>query len=126
MKVASKVMYIIGMIANVIMFLLAIALLVIFVIGKVNPDFANQIIESMKDSFPGVSNLMDLGLGASIYLLLSNLIVLLLATRAIRNLNKNTGRIGLHILLMIGGILCWDVFYFLGGLFGIIGGSRDQ
>lgn len=125
MKTASKVMYIIGMITNVLLFIAATLMLVVFIIGKVNPDVANQIAERLKQTVPYVDQLLGAGIGVTIFLLVANLIVLIIAISAIKNLNKGTGRVGTHVILMIGGIISWDIFYFLGGLFGIIGGSKD-
>ena len=125
MKTASKVMYIIGMIANVLLFIAATLMLVVFIIGKVNPDVANQIAERLKQTVPYVDQLLGAGIGVTIFLLVANLIVLIIAISAIKNLNRGTGRVGTHVILMIGGIISWDIFYFLGGLFGIIGGSKD-
>ncbi|MCR4911195.1 MAG: hypothetical protein K5925_01555 [Bacilli bacterium] len=125
MKTASKVMYIIGMITNVLLFIAATLMLVVFIIGKVNPDVANQIAERLKQTVPYVDQLLGAGIGVTIFLLVANLIVLIIAISAIKNLNRGTGRVGTHVILMIGGIISWDIFYFLGGLFGIIGGSRD-
>lgn len=121
MKTASKVMYVIGMISNVIVLLLSIALLVISIIGLVNADFANQIKQSIEASGIPFAGVLESGLGFGIYLFLANLIVILIARRAIRNLNEGNGKVGAHIVLLIGGVLCWDPFYILGGIFGIIG-----
>ncbi len=125
MKTASKVMYIIGMITNVLLFIATTLMLVVFIIGKVNPDVANQIAEQLKQTVPYVDQLLGAGIGVTVFLLVANLIVLIIAISAIKNLNRGTGRVGTHVILMIGGIISWDIFYFLGGLFGIIGGSRD-
>lgn len=124
MKTASKVMYIIGMISNVLVLILSIVLLIISIIGFANPEFAEQLKQSIQESGVPLAGVLGTSLGFGIYLFVTNLVVVLLARRAIKNLNAGNGRVGAHILLLIGGVLCWDVFYILGGIFGIIG-SKD-
>ena len=121
MKTASKVMYVIGMISNVLVLILSIVLLIISIIGLANPEFANQLKQNIEASGIPFTGVLESGLGFGIYLFVSNLIVILLARRAIRNLNEGNGRVGAHIILLIGGVICWDIFYVLGGIFGIVG-----
>lgn len=124
MKTASKIMYIIGMISVVLIFILSLTMTIIFIIGLANPDFAQRLTDGLAEAgAPAV--FLGTGLGLSIYLLVASAIVIALSKRAIRNLNRGNGRVGTHILLLIGGIICWDIFYILGGIFGIIGASRD-
>ena len=124
MKTASKVMYIIGMISVVLTFILSLVLTILFFIGLFNPEFAAKLTESLAEA-GAPSVILGTGLGFALYLLIASAIVIALSKRAIRNLNKGNGRVGTHILLLIGGIICWDIWYVLGGIFGIIGASKD-
>lgn len=124
MKTVSKIMYIIGMISVVLTLILGITGIIIFAIGLANPEFAAKLTESMENAGAPAA-IMGAGLGLFIYLAVASLIVLSLSVRAIKNLNRGNGRVGTHILLLIGGIFCWDIFYVLGGIFGIIGASKD-
>ena len=124
MKTASKVMYIIGMISNVILLVLSIVIIVLSIIGLANPQLAQDMQQQIQETGIPFAGLVGAGLGLGIYLLIANAIVIFLARRAIRNLNKGNGRVGAHIVLLIGGVLSWDIFYVLGGIFGIIG-SKD-
>ena len=124
MKTASKIMYIIGMINVILILILGITGIIISAIGLANADFAARITEDLENAGAPAA-IMGAGLGLFIYLTVASLVVLSLSTRAIRNLNRGNGRVGTHILLLIGGVICWDIFYILGGIFGIIGASKD-
>lgn len=124
MKTVSKIMYIIGMISVVLTFILSVVMIVIFSIGLASPEFAEKLKEALENAGTPAA-FLGAGLGLFIYLAVVSLIVICLSTRAIRNLNQGNGRVGTHILLLIGGVICWDIFYVLGGIFGIIGASRD-
>ena len=124
MKVASKVMYIIGMISNVLLLICSIVIIVLSIIGLANPQLAENIQQEIQETGVPFAGLVGAGLGIGIYLFIANLVVIFLARRAIKNLNEGNGRVGAHIVLLIGGVLCWDIFYVLGGIFGIIG-SKD-
>ena len=124
MKVASKVMYIIGMISNVLLLICSIVIIVLSIIGLANPQLAENIQQEIQETGVPFAGLVGAGLGIGIYLFIANLVVIFLARRAIKNLNERNGRVGAHIVLLVGGVLCWDIFYVLGGIFGIIG-SKD-
>ena len=124
MKVASKVMYIIGMISNVLLLICSIVIIVLSIIGLANPQLAENIQQEIQETGVPFAGLVGAGLGIGIYLFIANLVVIFLARRAIKNLNEGNGRVGAHIVLLVGGVLCWDIFYVLGGIFGIIG-SKD-
>ena len=123
MKVASKVMYIIGMISNVLLLICSIVIIVLSIIGLANPQLAENIQQEIQETGVPFAGLVGAGLGIGIYLFIANLVVIFLARRAIKNLNEGNGRVGAHIVLLIGGVLCWDIFYVLGGIFGIIGSN---
>ena len=119
MKTASRIMYIIGIIGNIIIFLTALICMIILIIAKVNPEFAAQIEEAATNASMPVSYLTSAGLGLCIYLVIASLIVLALSFRAL----KRGVSAFVHVILLIGGILCWDIFYVLGGIFGLISGK---
>lgn len=119
MKAASRVMYIIGLIGNIAIFIFSVIAMIILIVGKANPDFAAQLEDLASNSGQTVSQIMSVGLAFTIYLTVVSLIVLLLTFRALK---RGTSKF-VHILLMIGGIFAWDIFYVLGGIFGLI--SRD-
>ena len=123
MKVASKVMYIIGMISNVLLLICSIVIIVLSIIGLANPQLAENIQQEIQETGVPFAGLVGAGLGIGIYLFIANLVVIFLARRAIKNLNERNGRVGAHIVLLVGGVLCWDIFYVLGGIFGIIGSN---
>ena len=112
------------MISNIVLFALAAVFSVVFIIAKVNPDVANKIVEALKESHFYVEQVANLGLGLCVTLAVLNLIVFIFAIMAIKSLKKGNGGVGIHILFIIGGVLSWDIFYLLGGIFGTIGNSK--
>ena len=121
MKTASKVMYIIGMISNVILLVCSIVIIVLSIIGLANPQLAQDMQQQIQETGVPFAGLVGAGLGVGIYLLIANLVVIFLARRAIKSLNERNGGVGIHIVLLVGGVICWDIFYVLGGIFGIVG-----
>ena len=107
------------MIGNIIAFLIYTTLAILFIVAKSNPELAEKLANFFQVGLPE-----NVGLGMLIFLAVANFIVLCLVGRAIKNLNERNGRVGTHILLLIGGIFAWDVFYILGGIFGIIGSHK--
>ncbi len=113
---ASKVMYIIGRVFNII----EIVMSILTIVGGI-------IVLTMPNLFTGTqlpsTQLNAIGLGliiGGIIALLVSIIVLALATNAQNSLNNGAKENGPHIIMLVIGLLSGDVFYTLGAIFGLV------
>lgn len=123
MKAASKVFYTIGRIFNVITIIVA-ALFIVF--GVILFTMADQIYAQLaEESVEGIGASGDIKLigiflmAAAAVSLLVTVVVFILACNASRKLDNDTQENGPHIVMIVIGIF-GDVFYLLGGIFGLI------
>jgi hypothetical protein len=106
MENASKVMYKIANIFNWILLVIGILAIVFGILGKT-----------------GVMNIqgdLGMGIGAGIYLVIWCIILIVLTRVAY---GKGSSK-GWDILFLIVGIVAGDIFYFRGGLFGLIANNK--
>ena len=110
MEKASKVMYSIANIFNWIM-------VVICIVGIVlsSLSLAGRLGSELKVDFVGVGSLVTF---------IIVLIFCLVTIWLVRMAKKNGSSKGWDVLFIIIGILDWNIFYFLGGLFGVIAPRR--
>ena len=119
----SKIMYTIGRIFNIVA-MVCCALLVIIGI----------IFTAGSGSFSGdigmeTSELLIMGaaiLGSGIGSFIVELVVYLLATKAHKTIGNGTTEKGPHIMMIVIGAIGGDIFYLLGGIFGLVAESRDD
>lgn len=125
MKNASKVMYLIGKIINIIEIVVASLLLAsaIFVIGA--PDqFVGKV-----DKITTVEEAKALGitlLVIAIVILIVSIVILVLANKAKKSLDNGATDNKPHIVMIVIGVLGGDIFYLLGGVFGVIAENKQE
>ena len=129
MKSASKGLYIVGRIFNIVsmIFLFLLGVLgVIFLVLKA--DIAAQAAADNIAAFNDEKKVEIFGvfvLVTAIVYLIVQLVVYILATRANKKLNEGSKDATPHIIMLIIGIF-GDIFYFLGGFFGLIAVNQDK
>jgi len=117
MKTASRIMYTIALIGNLILCIFSLIAMIVLIVAKVNPELAAQLEQTMDAQT--FNSVLAYGLGATIYLFVASLIVLIISFSAM----KRGAHAFVHILLLIGGILNANFFYVFGAIFGLL--SRD-
>lgn len=115
MKTASKVFLVLGAIANIIGLIITIVFCVLFALGA-----ATNILQQIGVD-PEVFALGNTML-ATIFGIVAGieLIVFIVAVSAYKATNKPGAQNGPFIALIVIGVLCVDLFYLLGGIFGVI------
>lgn len=114
MKTAAKVMYLIGTIFAIIGFIFMIVLVVIGVIGLTNPDA--QVEDSQMVAY----------IVTGIILSIIYLIAILIGNKGRKSLGNGKVNIAPHVLSIVFGALGGDIFFLLGGIFGLVGESYGR
>ena len=114
MRNASETMYKIGRIFSFILLGISALLIVIYSIL--------MIVAAVDGRFPAYLGSV---VGYSIWLVLV-LVVILLASRAIKAIEQDKKDNGPHITMIVFGALSGDIFYLLGGIFGLIANGTEE
>ena len=124
MKNASKIMYTIGRIFNIIAMLSFVIVLIIGIVALVKaPELANDpnsnvTLEEARQV--GITLTVVGGVFIAVYC-----VMFALATHASKALNNNVTENAPHIIMVIIGVF-GDIFYLLGGIFGLIAENSDN
>ena len=123
MKNASKAMYTVGKVFSIIEIVLWVLLLIMSVLfialaGAMSEIEGTGTAEEI--TAMGITLTITFGI-----LLIVSIIVLILASRAKKALDNNTKENGPHIMMIIIGIF-GDIFYTLGGIFGLIAENQNR
>ena len=121
MKLAAKIMYIIGRISTIIYLVFAICMLVIGIISAAGGALgavadAEQEAEAYLAAIGGGVGLITAGV---IFFVIS-LVVLILSKKGINALNNNTTENAPHIVMIVIGAIGQNIFYILGGIFALV------
>ena len=124
MKTASKVMYTIGRIFNI---LAMIGFLIVLIMGIVAiakaPDVAAQADATMTVEEARAAGITLTTVGAIFVAVYC--IIFVLATHASKALNNDKKENAPHVLMIIIGVF-GDIFYLLGGIFGLVAESENS
>ena len=119
MKTASKIMYTIGRIFNIFAIIACVVLIVVGIVAMVVPG---KLAEASEDiTTPDEAKAMGMTIlitGAVLFVVYT--VICALAGHARKALNNNKTENAPHIIMIIVGIF-GDIFYLLGGIFGLVG-----
>ena len=125
MKVASKIMYTIGKVINIIEIILH---MIIITAGILIINLAEKIFESQsnpnKYSVDEIRNVGTLLLVIGIVFLIVAIVILVLASIAQSKLDNNKKDNAPHIVMIVIGVF-GSLFYLLGGVFGLVAESDE-
>lgn len=129
MKNAAKTMYIVGRIISIIEIVLMILLIIAGILLLVfKNDIADRAVKEAFDRLDTPGKVGQFGTGliiaGSIFLIVDS-IVFGLAIKAHASLNNNIKEEWPHILMIIIGIF-GNLFYTLGGIFGLVSENRNE
>lgn len=124
MKNASKTMYTIGRVVNIIEIILCALMFIPGIILIAGADLIADGGEDAADAaaIRGVGIGLLIGFGIALLVLI---IVIILATRASKALNNDKTERAPHIVMIIIGVF-GDVLYTLGGIFGLIAENANE
>ncbi len=118
MKDASKILYKIGNIFNIIGIVFAVLAAIIFFAGYgiVDAKMAQEMGKTIKEA---QAIYLTLGI-VMIICVVVWCIVYFFAKKAIKALNDNSNSTSPHVIMIVIGIIGSSIFYLLGGVFGVI------
>lgn len=125
MKNTSRLLYIIGLVLNIIGLVFSSLFLLVFAGSMNNAEVLQKVATDMGRPIEFVKEVMILGVIIFAVSVFVAVVVLVFSIIALRNLKKGNGKIGTHILLLILGILNVNPFYLFGGIFGIVAANQD-
>lgn len=105
---ASRIMYKLGRIFNFIYLGLGILLVVLSIILLVGGETDEQIATG------------STGVVFGGYLLITAIIALILSAKALRSIGDGKVNRGPHIMMIVVGAIASEIFYLLGGIFGLV------
>ena len=118
MKSASKVMYTIGRVFNIIAIVLFAILLIFGIVFAATPDKIVELSEDFAEADAARAYGVTLIIVAAIFLIIYS-VICGLAGHARKALNNGRTDKAPHIIMIIVGVF-GDIFYLLGGIFGLV------
>ncbi len=129
MKSTTKIMYTIGLILNAVTALILLFFVVMFGTLMNNQVFLEELVRTdtsgVISSIEIASSVMLLDLVLFIVVFAVKLITIVIGILGIKLTNKDTSKqSAFHIVAIVSGALTFELFYILGGAFGLQGVSK--
>lgn len=126
MKSASKIFYMIGFVFNIIAIIFGGLLLAFSIMGLTDHELFLKIVTEVNRGEQLVRDSLILIIVLLSIELVLEILFLVIILRARKNLNEGNGKLSTHVVLLIAGILASNLFYLLGGVFGLVAASSDR
>ena len=126
MKSASKVFYMIGFVFNIIAIIFGGLLLAFSIMGLTDHELFLKIVAELNRGEQLVHDTLILMIVLLSIELVLDVLFLIIILRAKKDLNEGNGKLSTHVVLLIAGILASNLFYLLGGIFGLVAASTDR
>ena len=126
MKSASKVFYMIGFVFNIIAIIFGGLLLAFSIMGLTDHELFLKIVAELNRGEQLVHDTLILMVVLLSIELVLDVLFLIIILKAKKDLNEGNGKLSTHVVLLIAGILASNLFYLLGGIFGLVAASTDR
>ncbi len=124
MKKASRILYTIGLVFNIIAIVGIAIWMIVALVGLLNAEEAFKAQSDVTDYEEFRLALMVL-LIVPIVLLVIEIVVLIIAIWARKAVNNSKKELAPHIIMIVIGAISTDILYLLGGIFGVVGESQQ-
>ncbi len=125
MKSAAKIMYVIGLVMNIIAIITCLVLTIVFGTLMNNQSFLIRLVEN--DTTGTIGSIEYAHLAMLIYFAVFLVVTIIevpaifIGVMGIKKMNNDKPRQNaFHIVALVYGFLCGGIFYILGGIFGLI------
>ena len=126
MKNTSKLLYAIGFIINLLGVVISITIVVLLSVVMSDPTKVEVLATDSNRTVAFVSDVLTALLIIFAVGLFIQIVVAILTIIARHNLVKKTGVMVPHIILLILGILSFNLLYLLGGIFAMVAASNEE
>ena len=124
MKKASRILYTIGLVFNIIAIVGIAIWMIVALVGMLNAEEAFKAQTDVQDFEEFKAALLVLFI-VPIVLLVVEIVVLIIAIWARKAVNNNKKELAPHIIMIVIGAISTDILYLLGGIFGVVGESQQ-
>ena len=128
MKSTSKILYRIGQVFNIISILLLAFFIFAFAYGMANSESVYEEIAkqgSVEYTVDEFHKFCTVGLITVIIAAVIDIVVFIIAHKAIKALDKPGVQLGYHVTMIVIGILGGDLFYLIGAIVGLVAESSQ-
>ena len=122
MKDTAKLMYKIANIFNIILLVIMCILVVVGIIVAAVGGITGGSDEEKVAAVASGVNLLVTGIVIGIF----QIVVIISAKKAIAKLNAGENSQTIHIIFLIFGIICTNIFYLLGAIFALVAINEDE
>lgn len=126
MKNGAKLFYTLGLVFNILGMVLYTVLFALLLAANGNQELINKVATETTTAVELVKQVLVVLIIVNAVMLFVNIVVCVLTFVARKSLNKGTGRVSPHLVLMLLGIFDMNLFYLLGGIFGMVSASKDN
>ncbi len=130
MKTATKVMYVIGLILTIIAAIVEAVYSFIFGFAMGNADVLNELVKQDPSTYKDVATAQSLMTVLFVFVLVAfiiDIIGIFIGVKGIKKANDDTPKQnGFHIAAIVFGVLSVEIFYILGGIFGLVNENEKK
>ena len=130
MKTAAKAMYVIGLILTIIAAIGEAISALIFGFAMNSNEVLNELVKENPDTYVDVAtaqSALTIVFVIVLVALIIDLISIFIGVKGIKKASDETpGQNGFHIAALVIGILSIEIFYILGGIFGLVAENQKE
>ena len=126
MKEASKAIYTIGFIFNIVGLIFIALFIASLAVSLSSNEIIAKLVEQLGRGELFIRNWITLSIIVLAVVFAIDVAALVLILRARKDLNEGTGKVGTHLVLLLIGVFGFNLFYLLGGIFGIVASNQDS
>ncbi len=126
MKQTAKLFYSIGFIFNILGILIFAIFLALLCVSYNAADLIAKVAKDVQQTEELVRNALLLLIVVFAIIIALYIASIVLVIFARKNLIKKTGVVFPHVIILVMGLLDFNLLYFLGGIFGCVAASKDN
>ena len=125
MKSASKLLYAIGFVFNIIGLVIIALFITLCGVALGSAEIVAKVAEESQHSVELTQQVLLTFVIVLSVVFVIHFIILFMVANAKKHLDNKTGKVSPHLVLLLLGILDCNLFYLLGGIFGMVAASDD-
>ena len=126
MKNGAKLFYLIGFIFNIISLFILALFISLFALAYSSSDFIQKLASDTGSTIELIKEVFLVFIIVCSILFAIEFVIIFFCANARKNLDRKTGKVSPHVVLLILGIVGVNIFYLLGSIFGMTAASNDN